>query len=323
LRPAALAITAALAAGCGGSGPARLPEASLVLDFTPNAVHAGIYSAIARGFDRANHVHLRVLVPSASTDGVKLLAAGRADFAVLDIHDLAIARERGAKLVGIMALVERPLASLIAAPGFPKPTALAGQPVGISGVPSDTAVLKSIVAGAGGAPNRLHTVTIGFNAVADLLAGRVAAATAFWNDEGVTLARRRRGFHVFRVDSYGAPPYPELVLCTTASRLRRYPALAAGVVRALTAGYDFTLHHPRASAGELESEVPGLDPGLNRAELSALLPAFRAPDGQVGELVGATLARWAAWETRFGIVARRPDVATMFDTGLVSRPAGG
>jgi putative hydroxymethylpyrimidine transport system substrate-binding protein len=314
-----LTLAAALVAGCGGSGAARLPNASLALDFTPNAVHAGIYSAIAQGLDRANHVRLRVIVPSASTDGIKLLAAGRVDFAVLDIHDLAIAREHGADLVGLMALVERPLASVIAAPAFPTPSTLSGHPVGISGVPSDTAVLKSVIAGARGNPRRLHTVTIGFNAVADLLAGRVAAATAFWNDEGVTLKRRRPGFHIFRVEDYGAPPYPELILCTTASRLRRSPALASDVVRALSTGYEFTLRHVRRSAAELEAEVPGLDPALTGAELSALLPAFRAADGRVGELAPATLERWAGWETRFGIVERRPDVAAMFDFGLISR----
>jgi NitT/TauT family transport system substrate-binding protein/putative hydroxymethylpyrimidine transport system substrate-binding protein len=319
----ALALATVSIAGCGGGGGGSLPSASLVLDFTPNAVHAGIYSAIARGFDRRNHVRLHVIVPSASTDSIKLLAADRVDFAVLDIHDLAIARAHGANVVGIMALVERPLASLIAAPRFPTPTRLTGQPVGVSGLPSDTAVLDSIVSGAGGKPGRIHTVTIGFDAVADLLAGRVAAATAFWNDEGVTLKRRRPGFHVFRVDDYGAPPYPELVLCAAGSKLRRDPRLASSVVRALVAGYGFTLRHPGQSATDLEAEVPGLDPALVSAELEALLPAFRAPDGRAGVLVSATLRRWAAWETRFGIVARRPDLGAMFDPRLLSPAAGG
>src|SRR5689334_13342748 len=91
------ALAALLAAACGGSSshPA-VPSATLVLDFTPNAVHAGIYSALARGYDRAQGVRLHVVAPSATTDSIKLLETGRAKFAILDIHDLAIARERGA-----------------------------------------------------------------------------------------------------------------------------------------------------------------------------------------------------------------------------------
>jgi ABC-type nitrate/sulfonate/bicarbonate transport system substrate-binding protein len=303
-----LLIAVALSA-CGSSSR----SATLVLDFTPNAVHAGIYAAIARHLDLANHARLRVIVPSASTDSIKLLEVGRVNFAILDIHDLAIARERGADLVGIMAIVQRPLAAVIAAPQIQTPRQLEGRRVGITGVPSDTAVLDSIVAGAGGNPRRVPTVTIGFDAVADLLAGRVAAATAFWNDEGVTLARARPGFHSFKVDDYGAPSYPELVVCATAATLRHDRPLADAVVRALVAGYEFTLAHPAASAADLEGLVPGLSPSLVAAQLHALLPAFRAADGRVGALDPSTLGSWARWEARFGIVSRPPDVAAMFD----------
>jgi putative hydroxymethylpyrimidine transport system substrate-binding protein len=314
-----LVAVVALTASCGSSssGPRRVRSASLVLDFTPNAVHAGIYSAIAHHFATIDGIKLDVLVPSASTDSIKLLEAGRVNFAILDIHDLAIARERGVDLVGIMAVVEQPLASVIAAPQIQTPAELQGRTVGITGDPSDTAVLDSVVAGAGGDPRRVRTVTIGFNAVPDLLAGRVAAATAFWNDEGVTLNRTRPGFHVFKVQEYGAPQYPELVLCATATSLSHDPSLARDVVRALVQGYQFTLLNPARSAADLEALVPGLDPKLVSAQLDALLPAFRGPTGQVGELDLSTLTKWAAWEARFRIVSRPPDVRAMFDPSFV------
>jgi NitT/TauT family transport system substrate-binding protein/putative hydroxymethylpyrimidine transport system substrate-binding protein len=306
---------------CGSSARTGPRNATLVLDFTPNAVHAGIYSAIAHHLDRDDGIHLSVVVPSATTDSIKLLETGRVNFAILDIHDLAIAREHGADIVGIMAIVERPLAALIAAPRFPTPTTLEGQTVGITGVPSDTAVLDSIVTGAGGNPHRVHTLTIGFNAVADLLAGRVSAATAFWSDEGVTLQRRRGGFHDFRVDDYGAPHYPELVVCATGATLRRDRTLASDLVQTLVDGYGFTITHPRRSAADLESFVPGLDPSLVTAQLSALLPAFTGPGGRVGVLDAQTLAGLAAWDAKFGIVSRPPEVSRTFDPSLAAGAA--
>ena len=307
-------------AGCGSSGTSPRPneDATLVLDFAPNAVHAGIYSALARGFDRDEGVRLHVVAPSASTDSVKLLEGRRASFAILDIHDLAIARQRGADLVGIMAIVERPLAAVIAAPQIRSPRALAGRTVGVTGAPSDTAVLRSVVSGAGGDPRRLRTVTIGFNAVPALLSGRVAAATGFWNAEGVTLARRRPGFHSFRVEDYGAPAYPELVLCATGTSLRSDPNLARAVVRALVRGYGVTLNDPEGSVSDLESAVRGLDRSLVAAELDAVSPAFEARDGRVGELDLPSLRAWATWEARFGIVSRPPDVARAFSPRFVA-----
>jgi putative hydroxymethylpyrimidine transport system substrate-binding protein len=327
-----LAAAAAVVAGCGsGTSSTRASEettrpsaenATLILDFTPNAVHTGIYAALARHDDRGHGVRLHVIAPTATTDSIKLLETGRVNFAILDIHDLAIADDSSPThpdLVGIMAIVQRPLAAVIAAPGVASPRALQGKTVGITGDPSDTAVLKSTVAGSGGDPAKVKTITIGFNAVADLLAGRVAGATAFWNDEGVTIQSKRPGFHIFRVDDYGAPSYPELVVCATRETLRDDPALARGVVDALVAGYDFTLAHPRQAALDLEHQATGLDPALVSTQLSGLLPAFRGPGGRVGVLDQATLATWAKWEARFGIVSRPPDAAQMFDSRYTMR----
>ena len=318
-----VALCALPLAGCG-VGNANLPQGqdvNLVLDFTPNAIHAGIYSATARTFDQGEGINLHVQVPSSSTDSIKLLETGRADFAILDIHDLAIAREHHRDIVGIMAIVERPLAAVIAQPGIRNPRELEGKTVGVTGVPSDTAVLRSIVAGAGGDPNKVKTVTIGFNAVPALLAHRVAAATAFWNDEGVTLQRRRPGFHIFRVDSYGAPSYPELVLCATRSTLGQQPGIAHAIVRTLVRGYGVTLTDPEGSAADLEQAVNGLDPSLVGAELNAEEPAFLAANGQFGVLTLSVLQAWSKWEARFGIVRRPPDVFKAFDPRFVAGTA--
>src|SRR3954469_9460709 len=106
MRWAAALLAAALLlaglAGCGGGGaePGVPKGASLVLDFTPNAVHSGIYAARAEGYYDDAGVDLSIREPGASTDAPKLLAPGRTEFAILDVHDLGIARERGLDLVG-------------------------------------------------------------------------------------------------------------------------------------------------------------------------------------------------------------------------------
>jgi putative hydroxymethylpyrimidine transport system substrate-binding protein len=295
--------------GCGGGGGSGPPRATLLLDFTPNAVHAGIFTAVARGYDRDAGVRLRVREPSSSADAAKLLVAGRANFAVLDIHDLGLAREKGADLVGVFALVQRPLASVIAQPGVRTPRALEGRRVGVTGVPSDDAVLRSIVRGAGGDPGRVRTTTIGFNAVQALLARSVDGATAFWNAEGVALRRRRPGFRVFRVDDYGAPAYPELVVTVTGKTLRERRDLVDRTTRALRRGYEATKADPAGSVGDLVDASPGLDRSLTAEELAAVGPTF----GDLpGRLDPARLRAWAAWDVRFGILKRAPDVARAF-----------
>jgi putative hydroxymethylpyrimidine transport system substrate-binding protein len=302
------AVLASLAlASCGGDGaePGALKRATLVLDFTPNAVHSGIYEARSRGLYRSHGVDLRVQPPSASSDAPKLLQSGSTDFAILDIHDLGIARERGLPLVGIAAIVQRPLAAVIARDdgSITRPRDLEGATVGVTGLPSDDAVVDSEVQADGGDTSAVDRVTIGFNAVTDLAAGKVDAATGFWNAEAVALDRRGIKVRSFRVDDYGAPPYPELVLVTTRDLLKRDPDLARSVVSATAAGYRAVIRDPAAGLDALLAANPSLDRDEQRAELRLLLPAF----SPAGRLRAAVLRKWASWDHSHGILDRRID----------------
>jgi putative hydroxymethylpyrimidine transport system substrate-binding protein len=303
-------------AGCSqGSEDRPNRSATLVLDFQPNAVHAGIYLALARDYDDAEGVTLRVQAPSSSTDSVKLLLSGRAQFAILDIHDLALAREKGRDVVGVMAIVQRPLAAVMAQPQVRRPRDLEGRKAGVTGLPSDDAVLDSIVRGDGGDPAKVRKVTIGFQAVAALLAHRVDAATAFWNAEGVALSAQRPGIRQFKVDDYGAPPYPELVLCVSRETLQDDRATVASTVRALRRGYQEAIADPE-SAVEALVDSAHVKRDETARELDAVSPAFTEGATRYGTLNPTALRAWARWEARFGITKRPPDVALAFAPGF-------
>jgi putative hydroxymethylpyrimidine transport system substrate-binding protein len=308
---AALLASAALAA-CGGSGaePGASNEATLVLDFQPNAVHTGIYAALRRGYYEDAGIDLKVQEPSSSTDAPKLLAAGRAEFAVLDIHDLGLAREKGIDIVGVAPLVERPLASVLALANITRPRDLEGKRVGVTGLPSDDAVLDSTVEADGGDPAKVDRVTIGFNAVAALAAGKVDAATAFWNAEGVTLRRTGIPIREFKVDDYGAPAYPELVMATSRRVLDSDPELVRGMVSATVHGYETVEDDPAAALDDLIASVQDLERPEQQAQLDALIAADAfSPPGRLDQPI---LRDWAQWDVEHGILTRPPDISQAF-----------
>lgn len=313
-RAAALLLAALVLGACGASsgGTSRSQEATLTLDFQPNAIHSGIFLAVDRDFTGAAGVDLDVEPPSSSSDGAKLLLSGRTDFAVLDLHDLALARERGRDLVAVMAIVQRPLAAVLAQPGIRRPRELEGRRVGVSGLPSDLAVLRSIVRGDGGEPRRVRTTRIGFTAVQAMLGRKVDGATAFWNAEGVALRARRPGVREFRLERFGAPSYPELVLVTTRRTLQDDPALVRAVVGGLRRGYREVLGDPEGGIAALTAAEPGIDRVAAERELGAVSSAFTAGAATFGELRPAELRRWARWEAESGITRRPPDVDRMF-----------
>jgi putative hydroxymethylpyrimidine transport system substrate-binding protein len=298
-------------AGCGGDGaePGAPKGVTLVLDFVPNAVHSGIYAAQREGHYDDRGIDLTIRQPGESTDAPKLLEAGRADFAILDIHDLGIAREKGFDVVGAMPIVQRPLAATIARGNGPvhRPRDLEGHAVGVTGLPSDEAVVDSEVSADGGEPARVDRVTIGFNAVASLAAGRVDAATGFWNAEGVALQQQGIPVRIFKVNRYGAPPYPELILTVSRQTIESDPELVDSVVAATTRGYELASDHPGRALDDLLAAVPGLD----RAEQAAQLRALR-PDLRPAPFDPAVLREWAAWDLKHGLLERPLDVGTAF-----------
>jgi NitT/TauT family transport system substrate-binding protein/putative hydroxymethylpyrimidine transport system substrate-binding protein len=170
-------------------------------------------------------------------------------------------------------------------------------------VPSDDAVLDTVLRSGGVDPSDVHRVTIGFNAVADLAAGKIDAATAFWNAEGVELRQMGIPTREFRVDQFGAPRYPELLLVAKAGTTgaQRGPSLLA----ALRRGYDVLGRDPQTALSDLLDQVPGLDASAQRAQLNALTSARAFALGHrvaTPQLDGDAVARWRAWALRSGLL---------------------
>jgi NitT/TauT family transport system substrate-binding protein/putative hydroxymethylpyrimidine transport system substrate-binding protein len=307
---AALLLVTLAVVGCGGDGGrGSPPTVDLALDFTPNAVHAPIYAAVRRGLDRANGIALRIRQPGEGPDALKLVASGRVALGILDIGDLAIARGRGVDIVAVGELVNRPLAALIAQPEIRRPRDLEGKTVGVSGLPSDPAFVRAVMEHDGGDVRKVREVTIGFQAVSTLLTRRVAAVPAFWNAEGVALRHRGLRAREFRIDDYGAPPYPEVVLMTARSTLRRHRDRVLAAVRAISAGIDEVRAHPAAAVRQIAAAAQTDDLGLIRAQLDAVAPLF-APGLRMDPRI---IRRWADFELRIGLIDRRPQVDRVFD----------
>ena len=237
---------------------------------------------------------------------------------MLDIHDLAIAREQGVDVVAVGALVGKPLAALIAQPDVARPRDLEGRTVGVSGLPSDPGFVKAIVTDDGGDYAKVKQVTIGFNAVSRLLTKRVDAVPAFWNAEGVVAEGSAAcGANEFRVEDYGAPPYPEVVLVTARKTLERERARIAR-----RAGRDRRRASRRRARGRtrpwqvIAKAAETDDTELVRAATRRGAAAVRRrPDGSTARCS----SEWADFDVRIGLVKTRPDVLRAFEFSAEGR----
>lgn len=288
---------------------ARLPErtkATLVLDFVPNAVHAGIYRAVAAGYYDDVNVDLRIIQPTSTADTLKLIDAGKADIGLADAVDVAGQIDAGRDAQAILPIVQRPLGGLIAtkAGGITNPAQLAGRKVGVTGVPSDTVVLDTIVRDAGADPARVQTITIGFNGVQALEAGKIDAFTGYWPADGEQLRVDGTAPRVFALDEHGGPAFPGLVAFSTRRHIAADAPLLRAIVAATTRGYEDTIADPQRSLRDLLAENPALKRDVATAQLRAYTPLFQGGAPAFGTFDDARLRAFSAWLARNDLTKR-------------------
>ncbi|MBN8869057.1 MAG: ABC transporter substrate-binding protein [Solirubrobacterales bacterium] len=288
-----LAATMALAVGvaaCGssdddsgdsGSGTAGgTQDATLVLDFVPGAVHSGIYEAVQKGYYEDNGINLKIIEPTSTADTLKLIDAGKAEFGIADGIDLATQISDGREAQGIMAIAQRPPGGLITLKDsdITDPKQLEGQTVGVTGVPSDNAILNTIMKDSGGNPDDADVVTIGFNGVQALESGKVAAFTGFIPADGVQVEADGYPTKSFALDEYGGPSYPGLVVFSTESKIGDDPDLMQGFVDATIKGYQDALADPAEAIDALISQTQGIDKKLATESFKAWTPLLGPSD---------------------------------------------
>jgi putative hydroxymethylpyrimidine transport system substrate-binding protein len=317
---AALALAATLAlAACGerteSTGPAKRESVRLMLDYFPNADHAGIYAAQAGGdFGRAG-IDLDIQTPSDPSAPLKLLAAGRVDLAISYEPELMLARDQGQRLVAVGALVQKPLTSVVSIGrrAITDPKQLAGKTVGTSGIPYQSAYLKAILAQAGADPASVKEVNVGFNLVPAMLSRRVDATLgAYWNYEAIQLAQQRKRPKVIRMETAGVPTYNELVVVAREEDLRENGgARVRRFMRALGEAVKALRKDPSTGITPLLRANRDLDRRLQEASVKATLPVFFPADSSkpVGYMEPAEWVRYGDWMARNRLLRNPPDAA--------------
>jgi putative hydroxymethylpyrimidine transport system substrate-binding protein len=281
LVPVVLLVAALVLVACGerkeptAAGPGQ-KRVTLLLDWLPNADHAPIYAAQATGAFRKAGLDVRIETPSDATTPLKLLAARRVDLAITYEPELLLARDKGQGLVGVGALVQRPLSSLISLKGKVKaPKDLAGKRVGVTGLPSDEAALRAILAKAGVDRNRVKTVDVGFNLVPSLLGKKVDAILgAYWNIEAVQLARQHKDPSVIPIDQAGVPTYDELVFAAREDYAGEQGEIVRRFMQALARGAQAMRANPEVAVDALVGANKDLDRDTQLAMVRKTLPAF-------------------------------------------------
>ena len=318
-------VVLALLAGCGEKEDVLEPSGSkrveLMLDYFPNADHAGIYAAEAGGHFTQAGLEVEIRQPPDPAAPIKQVAAGRVDLAISYEPELLRARDQGLNVVAVGAIVQEPLTSLISLPEakIREPADLEGKTVGTAGIDYQSAYLQTILAEANVRPETVKERNVGFSLTPALLTGKVDAVLgAFWNYEGTELKLKGKRPRIIRMEDAGVPAYDELVLVANADALERDGDKIRAFIGALSRGTrDLRADPDTAIEGLLEAN-PDLDPELQRAVVEVTLPLFGAPEGKpYGWQDPEEWDAFGAWMQENNLLEQAPDVRASFDNALL------
>jgi len=299
---AALAAALALAA-CGEKKDTLAPAASrsqsvsVMLNSSPGADHVGLYEALADGEFARSGLDVHVQAPTDPATPLQLLAAGKVDVAIASEPELMLARDKGATLAAIGAVVQRPLTSILSlgVRHITRPSQLRGKIVGDAGIPYQHDYLTTILQQAGVPTGSVKEVDLGANLVGAMRSGRVDATLgASWNDEAIQLRQAGRRVNVLHLEDAGVPAYDELVVVVRESEIASATNELRRFIQALGRGYQAVRANPQAGVTALVQASPSLSEKLQAASVRATLPAFFPSDAKLPWGWQST-AQWTAY----------------------------
>jgi ABC-type nitrate/sulfonate/bicarbonate transport system substrate-binding protein len=307
---AAIGIT-----GCGRSssqGEGGQEKIRMVLDWTPNTNHTGIYVAQDKGWFAEEGLDVEILLPPE--DGaLLLLGSGRAEFAVDFQESLgpAIAREDPLPLIAVAAVISHNTSGLmsLASSGIRRPRDLAGKRFASWETPLVTAVIRDIVEKDGGNFSAVQMIP---NMAADAFSALETDIDSIWIYyawDGI--AAEIRGTAIDYLDLGTINPvldfYTPVIVANTAWAAA-HPEAARKFLRALSRGYTFAMENPAAAAEILLANAPELDGELVRRSQDYLASRYQDDAARWGEIDPERWNGFYQWMYHQGLLEK--DIAT-------------
>lgn len=311
-------LAIALLGGCSAtpsdaSTDADLRQIDVVLDWTPNTNHSGLFLARDNGYFADEGLDVNIIEPG-ETSGSQLVAAGRADFAYTVSESLVPARINGADIVSIAAVIEHNTSSLISlsATGIDRPRDLAGHSYGSYESPLEKALVSALVTCDGGDPEAVVYAPLSSDDFRiGLTEGHFDTAWVFDAWDTIRLGQVDElevSTLAFRDYTQCIPDWYTPVVATSATTIADDPELVRSFLAALTRGYQDAMTDPDAAAQSLLEAAPELDPELVRLSAEFLAENYAESPEAWGRQEAAT------WETFVAFLEENAVIEPGFDT---------
>ncbi|GIN95367.1 ABC transporter substrate-binding protein [Siminovitchia terrae] len=312
-----------LLAGCGGQDKEKgdsagkeegLKKVSVVLDWSPNTNHTGLYVAQKKGFFKDEGLDVEIILPGeAGAD--QLVASGKSEFGVSYQESITEARVQDVPIVSIGAVIQHNTSGF-ASPvekNIKSPKDFVGKAYGGWGAPLEKAVLASLMETEGADIKKVDIVNMGDSDFFTAVKRDIDFAWIYYAWTGVEAELRGEKVNMVYLTDYSDKlDYYTPVISTSEKLIEKDPETVKAFMAAVTKGYEFAINQPAEAADILITSVPDLDEELVKKSQEWLAPRYQDDASRWGEQKAEVWKNYMDWMLSKGLLEKEIDVDKAF-----------
>ncbi|MFD2116896.1 ABC transporter substrate-binding protein [Paenibacillus yanchengensis] len=312
-----LLVSILVVAGCGSGknneagtenevtdNPTELQKVQLVLDYTPNTNHTGLYVARDNGYFAEQGLEVEIIAPGESGASA-VVAAGTVPFGIGYQEAVTQARIAGLPLVSLAAIIQHNTSGF-ASPkekGIDSPKKFEGMRYGGWGDPVDQAVIEALMKAEQADFSKVDLLSIGDGDFFAAVKRDIDFAWIFYAWTGIEAELRGVDLNMIYLTDYTdkLDYYTPLVM-TNEKMIAEQPETVKAFVAAVAKGYQYAIDQPTEAAEVLIKAVPELDAELVRASQAWLSPRYQDDAPRWGEQKLSVWENYAEWMLDSGLL---------------------
>ncbi|CAN7557486.1 ABC transporter substrate-binding protein [Paenibacillus sp. LjRoot153] len=324
IAPVVLVSFTVLMAGCGNNTgksvqptdgtTKKLTDVKVVLDWTPNTNHTGLYVAKDQGYFEQEGLNVQIIAPGEGGADT-MIASGAAEFGVSYQESITQGRIQGVPLVSIAAVIQHNTSGFASpvAKNIKTPKDFENKSYGGWGAPSESAMIESLMQSEKADATKVKMVNIGDADYFTAVKRDIDFAWIYYAWTGVDAELRGEPLNMIYLNKYSDKlDYYTPVLATNEKMISSKPEIVKAFVAAASKGYQFAISKPEDAANILIKAVPDLDPKLVAASQKWLSPRYQDDAARWGEQKKIVWEKYATWMLDHKLLEKKLDVDAAF-----------
>lgn len=317
---------AAASMACGSEKQSTSVEKKLklVLDWTPNTNHTGLYVAMDKGYYKDAGIELEIVQPPE--DGAEVLvASGKADFGISfqDTMAGALSKDSPLPIKAVAAITQHNTSGIMSrkGDGITTPKGLEGKKYATWDLPIEKAILKNVVEKNGGDFAKVElipsTVT---DEVSALSTKQIDAVWVYYGWAGISAKEKGFDFDYFAFKDINPTfDYYTPVLITNDDMIKNNSDTVKKFLEATKKGYEFAAGNPQDAAEILLKYAPEIDSKLANASQEYLSTCYIDKDIPWGYIDSERWKSFYRWINENNLLEHRIDEGAGLDNEFITK----